>query len=233
MRDGIFRRNLPDRGRYLRRPVRSSLVTPDQFLERCKSLRHIAPAGTWEQIVQHGLRTADQLIRNADLDDDQRAKLLDSPRLEPVRLTVDGAEVVLRDQTGLIARKGPAAGDEPISPESVHRLNRRLYLFTATESMNKMIDRYLKADGSVDVITLSPMRVVNAARPRIEIPAANTGEAARRSGSLGGRTTFVPLGLFPNKAPAEVTIIDGLDDIAVIVHAERYRADGTKETLAR
>ena len=55
-------------------------VQRHEFLERCPRLWHVAPAGAWEQIRRSGLRTAEQLILAADLDEALRSSLLGSPR---------------------------------------------------------------------------------------------------------------------------------------------------------
>ena len=55
-------------------------MTPEQFLNRCKVVCHVGPAGVWDQIARSGFRTAEQLILEADLDDEERARLLSVPR---------------------------------------------------------------------------------------------------------------------------------------------------------
>ena len=76
-----------------------------EFLDRCPRLWHVAPAGAWEHIRRSGLRTAEQLIPAAEVDETQRSELLASPRPEPVALTVGGETVVLRDRAPLLKRK--------------------------------------------------------------------------------------------------------------------------------
>ena len=80
-------------------------MTPEQFLNRCKVICHVGPVGVWEQITKHGFRTAEQLILEADLSEEERQGLLTTPRRESVRLRVRGEDVVLRDQGPLFARR--------------------------------------------------------------------------------------------------------------------------------
>ena len=80
-------------------------MTPEQFLNRCKIICHVGPAGVWEQITKNGFRTAEQLILEADLTDEERHRLLSEPRREAIRLHVRGQDVTLRDQSPLFARK--------------------------------------------------------------------------------------------------------------------------------
>ena len=84
-------------------------MTPDQFLDRCKFVCHVGPVGVWEQIAKHGFRTAEQLILESDLSEDEQQRLLSTPRRESIRLSVAGDEVLLRDQGPLFARKDLAS----------------------------------------------------------------------------------------------------------------------------
>jgi hypothetical protein len=71
------------------------------------------------------------------------------------------------------------------------------------------------------------------AGPRIELAAQNTGAIARKAGPQKGLDTFMPLARFPDRKPAEVTVVDGLDDLSVVVRAERHRANGDRDVLPR
>jgi hypothetical protein len=107
------------------------LVTPEQFLNRCKVICHVGPAGVWEKIVRHGFRTAEQLITEADLNEEERRTPLSTPRRESVRLRVRGEAVILRDQVSLFARKDLRAVLDNGSDVSdwIHLLNQRVYFF--------------------------------------------------------------------------------------------------------
>lgn len=156
---------------------------PDEFLDRCKSLWHVAPPGAWDSIRVSGLRTAEQLIVSADLDDAQRAELLASPRREPVALRVDGADVVLRDQGPLLQRNDLNAilGDGLEIADWIRLLNRRVYLFTNQTAMNRMLAKYVVRDGAQDVVVASPLRLLQAVGPRIEFTDQNTGGSTHRT----------------------------------------------------
>jgi len=208
-------------------------VRPDEFLDRCKSLWHVAPRGAWDSIKVSGLRTAEQLIVSADLDDAKRAELLASPRREPVALRVDGADVVLRDQGPLLKRNdlNTILGDGLEIADWIRLLNRRVYLFTTPAAMNRMLAKYVVRDGAQDVVVASPLRLLQAVRPRIELTDQNTGAIARRTGPQKHLDTFQRLSRFPNKTPAEVTVVDGISDLGVIVRAERRYADGRRQPL--
>src|SRR5262249_9701904 len=104
-------------------------MTPEQFLNRCKVGCHVGPHGAWEHIEKHGFRTAEQLIMDADVSEEQRQELLTTPRRESVHLRVRGGEVALRDQGPLFARKDlkPILDKGLDVSDWIQLLNRRVY----------------------------------------------------------------------------------------------------------
>ena len=208
-------------------------MTPDQFLARCSQLWHVGAPGSFESIAVNGLRTAQQSIDAADLDDEARAALHGTPREASVHLVVDGQKIVLRDQAPLLKGDLTKFLEPGVSTEDwVKVLNRRTYLFTDRARMETMLHKYAQLDGAQEVVAFSPLRLFDAAGPKIELSAQNASAGARRTDTPKGRDTFVSVTRFPNKKPAEITIVDGLDDLTgIIVRAERVDADGTRTTL--
>jgi hypothetical protein len=202
-------------------------MTPDQFLHRCPALWHVAPAGAWENIAESGLRTAEQLLAAADLEEEERVALAETVRAEPVELKVDGHVVMLRDQAPLLRgdlvqhlEEGLEIGDW------VRTLNRRTYLFADQAKMRTLLDKYIERDGAQDVLTLSPRRLLDVAQSSIELSAQNSGAVPRKTDPSKGRDTFVSITRFANKKPAEVTLVGGLTDLLPVVRVERHTAEG-------
>ena len=208
-------------------------MTPEQFLNRCKVICHVGPVGVWEQIERHGFRTAEELILEADLSEEDRQRLLSTPRRESVRLNVRGEDVILRDQGPLLARKDLSSIlDNGLDVSAwIHLLNQRVYFFTDQTSMQKLLDKYVQVDGAQDVIWLSPLKLLEAAGIRLELTNQNTGAIARRSGGQKTADTFAPLWRFTDRKPAEATILGGLDDLSPVFRAERCFQDGRRQLL--
>jgi len=208
-------------------------VTPEQFLNRCKVICHVGPAGAWEQIASHGFRTAEQLILDADLDDEDRQHLLSMPRKESVRLRVGGEDVILRDQGPLYARKDlKTILDSGLDVSDwIHLLNQRVYFFTDEAPLQKLLHKYVQRDGAQDVIWLSPLKLLGVEQIQLELANQNTGAIARRTGPQKTAATFVPLFRFPDKRPAEVTVLGGLEDLTPVFRAERCFRDGRRLLL--
>jgi hypothetical protein len=208
-------------------------MTPEQFLHRCKVICHVGPVGVWEQVTQHGFRTAEQLILEADLTEEERQELLSTPRRAAVRLSVLGEAVILRDQGPLFAGKDLKSilGDGHNASDWIHLLNQRVYFFTDETSMRKFLDKYLRIDGGQDVIWLSPLKLIEAAGLRLELTSQNTGAIARQSGAQKAADAFAPLWRFTDRKPTEATIFGGLDDLSPVFRAERCFQDGRRHIL--
>jgi hypothetical protein len=208
-------------------------MTPEQFLNRCKVICHVGPAGVWEQISTRGFRTAEQLILEAELSDEERQELLSTPRREAVRLSVQGKDVILRDQGQLFARKDLSSILDNGADVSdwIHLLNQRVYFFTDQTAMQKFLDKYVQIDGAQDVIWLSPLKLLESAGLGLELTSQNTAAIARQSATQKTADAFAPLWRFTDRKPLEATIVDGLDDLSPVFRAERCFEDGRREPL--
>jgi hypothetical protein len=208
-------------------------MTPEQFLNRCKLICHVGPAGAWDQIAEHGFRSAEQLIKDADLNDVEREQLLSTPRREAVRLRVRGEEVTLRDQGPLFARNDlKSILDSGVDVSDwIHLLNQRVYFFASEPPLQKLLDKYVERDGAQDVIWLSPLKILNVEGIRLELSSHNTGAVARKSGPQKTADAFLPLYRFPDKRPTEVTVLDGFEDLTPVFRAERCFRDGRRVLL--
>jgi Family of unknown function (DUF7002) len=211
-------------------------VNVDDFLLRCPTLWHIGAEGSWEGIKRHGFRTAEQLILAADLDEAARERLMTEPRPEPVTFTVDGTTVTLSGQQQLLKRAdlGSLMDDGMTIADWIGVLNQRVYLFTDVVAMKKALARNLELSGAQELITFSPLKFIEACRPRVELSAQSSGAIARATSTKKRKDTFVSVGLFPgSKRPSEVTVVDGIDDLSTVAFVERHDLDGTKTALLR
>lgn len=209
-------------------------MNPEQFLHRCQTLWHIGPIGSWEGIQRYGFRTAQQLIERAELGDDERGALMAEPRPAKVVLTIGDTTATLRDQEPLMRRKDITAllGNGMTVADWVATLNKRVYMFCDRTAMDKILLKYLELEGAQEVITFSPRKLFDVCRHRIELSAQNTGAIARMAGVQKNLDTFVSVGQFRDKKPAEVTVVDGIDDLSVVAFVDRHYGDGKKEKLA-
>lgn len=205
----------------------------ERFLSRHQVLWHVTTLGAWESIADDGLRTAAQLIAASDLPDDEKSALAQTPREEPVSLTVEGVPVVLRDQGRLLARKdaSASAGDAVLEPW-VRLLNQRVYFFATRREMEPMLEKSL-ADGGHDVLQVMTRRLVDDVGLRLELASQNAGAIARTASAQKLGDTFRTVRRFDDRKPArEVTVVDGVRDVRPLVHrVTRFFPDGSSEEL--
>jgi hypothetical protein len=180
-------------------------MTPDQFKKWCPGLWHVAPAGAWEQIREQGFKTAAQLIVDAG----------DDPAAPPAR-----------------RRNVDDFGGDEAASKWVDHLNSRVYLFASRAPMDKMLAKYTAADGAQDVLILSTQRLLDAVRPAMQLSSQNSSAITRVPAPEKAAEMFVSLARFPDKRPAEVTVVDGFDAKGIVIRAERHYADGHYEVLA-
>jgi hypothetical protein len=170
---------------------------------------------------------------DADLDEIGREQLLSTPRRESVLLHVRGEEVILRDQGPLFARNDlKSILDTGLDVSHwIRTLNQRVYFFATEAPLQKLRDKYVEKDGAQDVIWLSPLKILDVEGIRLELSNQNTGAIARKSGPQKTADTFLPLFRFPNQRPAEVTVLDGFEDLTPVFRAERCYRDGRRVLL--
>jgi hypothetical protein len=194
-------------------------MTPDQFKKWGPGLWHVAPGGTWEIIREEGFKTAAQL--------------------QSVSVPAGDGEadtVVVETTQGSYVRKrrDPASymGDEEAVNTWVSMLDSRVYLFANRIPMDKLLAKQLARDnGAQDILIISTQRLLDAVRPSIELSSQNSSAVARVPSAEKLAEMFLPLSRFPDKRPAEVTVLDGFDAKGIVIRAERHYADGHYEVL--
>ena len=190
-------------------------MTPDQFKKWCPGLWHVAPGGTWELIREEGFKTAAQL--------------------QSVAVPAGEGEVVQTSQGSYVRkRRDPSSyvGDEDVVAAWVALLDSRVYLYANRVPMDKLLAKQITRDGGAqDVLIISTQRLLDAVRPSIELSSQNSSAIARVPSIEKSHETFLSLSRFPDKRPAEVTVLDGFDAKGIVIRAERHYADGHYEVL--
>jgi len=192
-------------------------MTPDQFKKWCPGLWHVAPGGTWELIREQGFKTAAQLQSVAVPAGDGAGEVVETSQGSYVRKRRDPASYV---------------GDEEMVAAWVALLDARVYLYANRVPMDKLLAKQIARDGGAqDVLIISTQRLLDAMRPSIELSSQNSSAIARVPTIEKSHETFLPLSRFPDKRPAEVTVVEGFDAKGIVIRAERHYADGHYDVL--
>jgi hypothetical protein len=180
-------------------------VNVDRLVALYPRLYHMAHAGSWPAIRDHGLMTTAQLVDAYMPPPDVRTAILGSRRTRRVSLEhPDLGRVVIRDQ----------------SPLREHILATALTGMTVTEWL--------------DAPTVDTARLVSAYADRVRLSAINSGSTLYPNAPKRGSSTFLPIEAYRyeeirRRRPvrdviAEFAVVGGVPDIArYVVRAERRR----------
>lgn len=205
-------------------------MDPVKFTRRHPRLWHLAHGDAWPGIAQHGLLSAQALVRVCGLPQHGAENLLSHRRLDAVPLTLPGgASVVLRDQRPLHEGKLQSALTDGMTVAEWLRLLNGLVFFFPTEEALLRFHRVYATEPAI-VLELDSRRLLKDYGSLLRLAHINTG-AVLYSPATRGRSTFTSVDRFdPRKQVKEVAVRDALPDVVdYLVTAERWLADGTRE----
>jgi hypothetical protein len=215
----------------------------DELIATYPCLYHMAEAGSWAGIRQHGLLSTSALLDLFEIDGDLRAALESARRPESVTIThpVHGTAVV-RDQIPL--REGPLAqclvGMTPV--EWYRELNRRVFFWLNQGRVSGLLSGQAYRRRPHDVLTIDTASLVAAYEDQITLAPINTGSTIYnpRPRGIG---TFCSIADYPfddwrsrrsrRTAVAELAVLAGVRDIVdYTLVVESRQADAVLETVS-
>ena len=208
-----------------------------ELLHHHPRLWHMAEAGSWPLIREHGLLSTSALLDRFGVEGAAREAIEAArrPRSVPVPGAPDG--VVVRDNGPLNEKRLAACLDGGLQPRDWYRLlNGRAFLWPSRERLETLMRAY--AGQAHDVIEVATAELVAAHRDRIELSPINSG-AIGRAAARRGADTFRSIADYDydywkarrsrGKRIAEVTVVGGVPDIGrLAVRVVRMR-DGVEE----
>jgi hypothetical protein len=217
-------------------------VDVDELVATYPHLYHIAEAGSWEGIRQHGLLSTSALLDLFEVDGDLRVALESARRPESVTIThpLHGTAVV-RDQIPL--RQGPLerclVGMTPA--EWYRELNRRVFFWVSEQRVEGLLQGRAYRDRAHDVLTVDTASLIAAHEDEITLAPINTGSTIYNPRPRGVGT-FLPITDYPfdewrrrrsrRAAVAELAVLGGVRDIVEhTLVVESRRGDTDREIL--
>jgi Family of unknown function (DUF7002) len=217
-------------------------VDVDELVATYPLLYHMAEAGSWEGIRQHGLLSTSALLDLFEVDGELRLALESARRPESVTIThpLHGSAVV-RDQIPL--REGPLeqclVGMTPA--EWFRELNRRVFFWVSDQRVEGLLRGQAYRDRAHDVLTVDTASLVAAHVDQITLAPINTGSTIYNPRPRGVGT-FLPIADYPfddwrrrhsrRTAVVELAVLGGVQD--VVDHTlvvESRRGDAVVEIL--
>jgi hypothetical protein len=213
-----------------------------ELIRDCPVLYHMAAAGSWPSIRQHGLWGTTALLDLFEVTGDAR-RALEARR--PASVEIRHARLgraVIRDQKPMSDRSLLACLEDGLSPADWYAILNAHAFFSLTRSrLLRMLNAGSYREAAHDVIEADTASLVAAHRGRIRLSAINSGFAQRRAASRG-RSTFSSIADYPYAAwrrkrargerVVELAVTPGVPDMAAHTRrVVRMRGGDELETL--
>ena len=209
-------------------------MTDAEFAARYPRLHHMADDGSWPSIRAHGLLSAVALCELYGVAESRRATLLTARRPQAVHLAAPALPgAVLRDQSPMTDGKLRVCLEDGLSPAQWYAvLNARVFFWLDRARLTRLLGARAYRRRAHLVITLDTGSLLAAHSARVRLSPINSGSTLFVP-QMRGLATFRCIGDHPASAPAiELTVEDGVPDVAAhVVRLERW-SDGEAETVA-
>lgn len=209
------------------------VLTPDYLVERWPQLFHMAEAGSWPAIQQHGLLSTTALLDLYEIEGDERDRLESARRPESIAIhhPVHGTSWI-RDNKPInekVLRRTLAGMTEP---EFYRLLNGRVFLWLTETRLHRLRSAPPYRSRPHDVLVVSTERLFAAHGDRVELSPMNSGAVHPAADYPRGTGTFSRIDEYPwaqrrKTAPSEpiveVTVPYAIPHITDLVVEVRER----------
>ena len=202
-------------------------MTPAQFSELYPRLYHMAEAGTWPSIGQHGLMSTSAILDFFQVSGPTRERLESARRTRSERVGSTAlGEVWLRDNQPSLdtVLRRTLVG---VTLEEWYRyLNGRVFFWVSEARLTRFREAAHYRGRVHDILTVDTARLLQRHAYRMELSWLNTGATHPGATYPRGIGTFVPLASYPwserrlvNRAEpvVELTVAYSVPDIAELV----------------
>jgi len=161
----------------------------DQFVLLYPSLFHMAEAGSWRSVREHGLLSTTALLDLFEIDGPKRREIETQwrPTGVPIHHPIHETAVI-RDQWPM-PPEHLAKGLDGVSPQQWYEfLNRRTFLWLSEQRLMRMLNASPYRDAAHDVLTLDTRAFVDEYVDRIMVCQINSGFAMPMFGKVTPRS---------------------------------------------
>jgi hypothetical protein len=200
----------------------------EELLRQFPRLFHMAEAGTWDSIRQHGLLSTTALLDHFEIHDDQRHKLESCHRPECVTIThTRFGRAVIRDQKPM-SDAGLRKCLQGMSPKAWYEtLNRRVFFWVTRERLFTLLSARAYRNRMHCVLTIDTARLLARHISRVTLAPINSGCTVPNPQPRGPQT-FLPVNAYPfdqwiikgrarSQAVVELAVDYSVPDIADLV----------------
>ncbi len=215
----------------------------EDLIARSPRLFHMAEAGSWPLIQQHGLLTTEHLVQTAQLPRAVESGLLEQRRAVSSRFVHPlYGDVVIRDQGPLNLSHLQAALDDVTVEEWLRVLNTRVFFWLHPDKLAGLLNARRYRNQQQDVLTVDTRSLLEAVGDRVRLSPINSGATLYPNAPTRGSRTFQRIDDYdyatqrrrrgPIDAIVELAVIDGVPDIADhVIEVRRMQGDTTIDVL--
>jgi hypothetical protein len=215
-------------------------MDPEELVRRHPTLFHMASAGSWPAIREHGLLSTSALLDLFDADADTREAVL---RRRAASVTLESPELgvaVIRDQRPLRLKSLEQSLVDMTVEEWLGQLNSKVFFWLDERRLEGLLAAKEYRGATHDVITLDTSRLIEREGETVRLSPINSGSTLYVP-SPRGRDTFKTIAEYPfeerrrlrgREAIAELTVEDSVLDVEeVALKVERRAGDGSPPEL--
>jgi hypothetical protein len=207
----------------------------DQLVDNYPRLFHMATAGSWPAIQQHGLLPTTHIVATAGLPEPRQAELLRQRRRQSTDLDHPLlGKVTIRDQAPLREPFFSEVLTDLSAQEWLDVLNERVFFWLHPTKLARLLNARRYRAHEQDVLTVDTRSLVEAHEANIRLSPMNSGATLYPSAPKRGANTFRPLADYPfaerrrtksvAEAITELAVIGGVTDLGDhVLTVERYR----------
>ena len=163
----------------------------DELIERHPRLFHMAAAGSWSGIREHGLITTEDLVLTAGLPAGQVDALLRERRSHSTEIDHPRyGRVVIRDQGPLNLSHLQGALTDVTLEGWLQILNSRVFFWLHPDKLHQLLNARRYRQHPQDVITVDTRSLLDAVDDRVRLSRMNSGATLYPSAPPRGSTTF-------------------------------------------
>src|SRR6266508_93761 len=150
-------------------------LTPQELVTHYPRLFHMAAAGTWPLIQEHGLLTTRQLVDACNPPLELRQAVLNGHRPNNVTLQhPSGGVVIIRDQAPLRQVFMPGCLQDITSQEWLDVLNRRVFFWLHPDKLTKLLNARRYRRNAHDVLTVDTASLFESHAERVRLSPINS-----------------------------------------------------------
>lgn len=217
-------------------------IAPEELAAQYPTLYHMAEAGTWPSIMEHGLLSTAALVNLFEVPEPRRSQILSAHRRTGIEIShPQQGRAVVRDQIPMSDAGLRRCLQDGLTPKDWYEaLNAKVFFWTSEERLERLLGADAYRNRTHTVLLLDTKALLTDYVERTFLSPINSG-CTRPFPHPRGRSTFLPLREYPfqhwrrkrgpGAAIVEVAVAEAVRDVPRYVIEVRERCAGERGRL--